>query len=92
MRRRQTAGVTSDDVASCRATRGDGVFKPLPAAAAAGDLNGILQCINDGHALNTTVALRNQHGRLVCGVSGGSGRGLAVRAQQSVSLALGGSR
>ena len=35
---------------------------------ATGDIQGTLQCITDGCSLHETVSLRNQHGRLVCGV------------------------
>lgn len=34
-----------------------------------GDLAGILQCITEGHSLQETIQLRNQHGRLVCGIT-----------------------
>ncbi|KAG2434640.1 hypothetical protein HXX76_007534 [Chlamydomonas incerta] len=34
-----------------------------------GDIQGTLQCITDGCSLHETVSLRNQHGRLVCGIT-----------------------
>ncbi|GFR44135.1 hypothetical protein Agub_g5300 [Astrephomene gubernaculifera] len=34
-----------------------------------GDVEGILQCINEGCSLHETISLRNQHGRLVCGIT-----------------------
>lgn len=43
---------------------------PLPhRTLSAGDLRGILNSITDGCNIHETVSLRNQHGRLVCGVS-----------------------
>ncbi|GLC67233.1 hypothetical protein PLESTF_000531700 [Pleodorina starrii] len=34
-----------------------------------GDIHGVLQCITDACSLHETVSLRNQHGRLVCGIT-----------------------
>ncbi|KAG2492037.1 hypothetical protein HYH03_009766 [Edaphochlamys debaryana] len=34
-----------------------------------GDVRGVLNCITEGCSLHETVSLRNQHGRLVCGIT-----------------------
>ncbi len=36
----------------------------------AGNIKGVLQCITDGFSVHECVSLKNQHGKLVCGVSG----------------------